>query len=134
VRKARLAPHLLDAAVACSLAVVVAILIAGRQESAARDPDLLAFVAGVAVAEPLLVRRRCRSLSSLEATLAEPGPAPGRYAVGANEPPVPGKLTTDQAIGLTKAIAKGRRDRFRIMREAIAAAARELRDAPGTLD
>jgi signal transduction histidine kinase len=44
--------------VACSLAVVVAILIAGRQESRARDPDVLAFALGVALAAPLLVRRR----------------------------------------------------------------------------
>jgi hypothetical protein len=39
----------------------------------------------------------------------------------------------DQAIGLAQALAKGQPDRVKIMREGIAAAAREPRDAPGTL-
>lgn len=39
----------------------------------------------------------------------------------------------DQAIGLAKALAKGSPDRFTIMRGGVAATARELRDAPGTL-
>jgi pyruvate dehydrogenase (quinone) len=69
----------------------------------------------------------------LREALAEPGPALVECVVDANEPPMPGKLTTDQAIGLAKALARGQPDRFKIMREGIAAAARELRDAPGTL-
>ncbi|MDQ3874231.1 MAG: thiamine pyrophosphate-binding protein [Actinomycetota bacterium] len=71
--------------------------------------------------------------SVLREALAEPGPALVECAVDADEPPMPGKLTTDQAIGLAKALADGQPDRFKIMREGIAAAARELRDAPGTL-
>jgi thiamine pyrophosphate-dependent acetolactate synthase large subunit-like protein len=39
----------------------------------------------------------------------------------------------DQAISLAKALAKGPPDRFTIMRGGVAATARELRDAPGTL-
>jgi hypothetical protein len=53
--------------------------------------------------------------------------------VAANEPPMPGELAIDQAIGLAEALAGGQPDRFKVMREGIAAAARELRDAPGTL-
>jgi hypothetical protein len=56
--RSRLPLRVLDAAVACGVAVVVAILIAGRQEPGARHPDVLAFLLGVAVAAPLLVRRR----------------------------------------------------------------------------
>jgi pyruvate dehydrogenase (quinone) len=69
----------------------------------------------------------------LRETLAEPGPALLQCVVDANEPPMPGKLTTDQAIGLAKALAKGQPERFELVREGIAATARELRDAPGTL-
>jgi pyruvate dehydrogenase (quinone) len=69
----------------------------------------------------------------LRETFAEPGPALVQCVVDANEPPMPGKLTTDQAIGLAEALAKGQPERFEIMREGIAATARELRDAPGTL-
>jgi pyruvate dehydrogenase (quinone) len=69
----------------------------------------------------------------LREALAEPGPALVECVVDADEPPMPGKLTTDQAIGFAEALAKGQPHRFEIMREGIAATARELRDAPGTL-
>src|SRR5262249_30611184 len=46
-----------DVAVAAGLAIVIAILIAARQESGAKDPDALAFLLGVAIAASLLVRR-----------------------------------------------------------------------------
>jgi pyruvate dehydrogenase (quinone) len=69
----------------------------------------------------------------LREILSEPGPALVECVVDANEPPMPGKLTTDQAIGLAKALVRGQPDRFKIMREGIAVTARELRDAPGTL-
>jgi hypothetical protein len=64
MRRARLEPHVVDATVACSLAVVVAILIAGRQESGAKDPDVLAFALGVALAAPRSSGGAGRSLSS----------------------------------------------------------------------
>ncbi|MDQ3893437.1 MAG: thiamine pyrophosphate-dependent enzyme, partial [Actinomycetota bacterium] len=69
----------------------------------------------------------------LGGALSEPGPALVECVVDPNEPPMPGKLTTDQAIGFAEALAKGQPHRFEIMREGIAATARELRDAPGTL-
>jgi hypothetical protein len=42
-----------------------------------------------------------------------------------------GKLTADQASGLARTRARGQPDRFKIVREGIAATAREPRDAPG---
>ena len=44
---------------------------------------------------------------------------------------MPGKLTADHESGLVRMRARGQPDRFKIMREEIAATARELRDAPG---
>jgi hypothetical protein len=44
---------------------------------------------------------------------------------------MPGKSTTDQAIGLANKLATGRADRFTIVREEIAATAYEGHGAPG---
>jgi hypothetical protein len=44
---------------------------------------------------------------------------------------MPGKLTADHESGLVRTRARGQPDRFKIMREGIAATAREPRDAPG---
>jgi hypothetical protein len=44
---------------------------------------------------------------------------------------MPGKLTADHENGLVKMRARGQPDRFKIMREGIAATARAPRDAPG---
>ena len=69
----------------------------------------------------------------LREALAEPGPVLVECAVDANEPPMPGELTIDQAIGLAEALTRGQPDHFKIIREGIAATARVLRDAPATL-
>jgi Thiamine pyrophosphate enzyme, C-terminal TPP binding domain/AAA domain len=69
----------------------------------------------------------------LREALTEPGPALAECVVDPNEPPMPGKLTTDQAVGFAETLAKGQPDRFKILREGVEATARELRDAPGTL-
>ncbi len=42
-----------------------------------------------------------------------------------------GKLTADHESGVARTRARGQPDRIKIMREVIAAAAREPRDAPG---
>ena len=69
----------------------------------------------------------------LREALTEPGPALVECVVDPNEPPMPGKITTDQAIGFAKTLAQGQPDRFKVLREGVEATARELRDAPGTL-
>ncbi|MDQ3855011.1 MAG: thiamine pyrophosphate-dependent enzyme, partial [Chloroflexota bacterium] len=66
----------------------------------------------------------------LRTALAEPGPALVECVVDPNEPPMPGKLTTEQAIGLAAALAKGQPNRWQIMREAMAEGIRELRENP----
>ena len=48
----------LDAAIAAAVAIAIWIAIAASQESSAKDPDAVAYLLGVAIAAPLLVRRR----------------------------------------------------------------------------
>lgn len=54
--------------------------------------------------------------ATLEAALAYPGPALVQAVVDPDEPPMPGKVTTKQAMNLAKALARGEKDRWRIMR------------------
>ena len=54
--------------------------------------------------------------ATLEAALAYPGPAVVQAVVDPDEPPVPGKVTTKQAMNLAKALARGEKDRWRIVR------------------
>jgi pyruvate dehydrogenase (quinone) len=66
--------------------------------------------------------------------MAHDGPVIVDAIVDQNEPPMPGKITTDQAIELTKALARGERDSGEIIknilsnqfREAVATKGRSL--------
>lgn len=53
---------------------------------------------------------------TLRAALVYPGPAVVQAVVDADEPPMPGKVTTKQAKHLAKALARGEKDRWRIVR------------------
>ncbi len=52
--------------------------------------------------------------SILERALAHPGPAIVEAVVDPNEPPLPPKITRDQALHFAQALAKGQPDRLRI--------------------
>lgn len=52
----------------------------------------------------------------LRDALAVPGPAVVEAVVDPNEPPMPGKITTDQAWQFAKSLAKGQRDRWDIIK------------------
>lgn len=54
--------------------------------------------------------------ATLSAALAYPGPAVVQAIVDPDEPPMPGKVTTKQAMNLAKALARGEKDRWRIVR------------------
>jgi pyruvate dehydrogenase (quinone) len=54
--------------------------------------------------------------ATLAAALAFPGPAVVQAVVDPDEPPMPGKVTTKQAMNLAKALARGEKDGWRIMR------------------
>ena len=52
----------------------------------------------------------------LREALAYPGPAVVQAVVDANEPPMPGKITTEQAWHFMEALARGERDRWDIIK------------------
>ncbi len=66
----------------------------------------------------------------LREALAQPGPALVEAVVDPNEPPMPGRITTDQAIGLAESLARGQANRWQIVKEAVAEGIHELREAP----
>lgn len=57
-----------------------------------------------------------RADAILREALALPGPAVVEAVVDPNEPPMPGTITTDQAWKFAKALAKGQRDRWDIIK------------------
>src|SRR5205085_4895742 len=62
--------------------------------------------AGYTVEDPKKASRVLRE------ALAQPGPAVIEAVVDANEPPLPGKITTEQAWHFAKALLRGQKDRW----------------------
>jgi pyruvate dehydrogenase (quinone) len=62
----------------------------------------------------------------LREALAQPGPAVVQALVDPNEPPMPGNITTDQAIKFAKALLKGQRKRFDIIKTVLEDRVREV--------
>ncbi len=63
---------------------------------------------------------------TLREALAIDGPAIVEAVVDANEPPMPGKITTQQAVKFVEAMAKGERDRWDIIKTVIKDKVREV--------
>ncbi len=66
--------------------------------------------AGYSVSDPALVG------TVLREAFAHPGPVVVEAVVDPNEPPLPGKITTDQAWQFTKSMARGQKDRLEILK------------------
>lgn len=64
--------------------------------------------------------------ATLRAALAHPGPAVVQAVVDPDEPPMPGKVTTKQAVNLAKALARGERDGWRIIQTVVKDKVREV--------
>ncbi|MEX5219913.1 MAG: thiamine pyrophosphate-dependent enzyme [Nitrospiraceae bacterium] len=77
-------------------------------------------VRGLTVEDPLLVP------SVLKQAFDEPGPALVQAVVDPNEPPLPGKITTEQAWQFTKAMARGQKDRWDIIKTLVENTIREV--------
>jgi pyruvate dehydrogenase (quinone) len=77
-------------------------------------------IAGYSVSNPALVG------SVLREAFANPGPAVVEAVVDPHEPPLPGKITTDQAWQFTKALARGQKDRLDILKTVIENKIREV--------
>jgi pyruvate dehydrogenase (quinone) len=76
--------------------------------------------AGYSVSNPSLVS------SVLREAFAHPGPAVVEAVVDPHEPPLPGKITTDQAWQFTKALARGQKDRMEILKTVLENKIREV--------
>ncbi len=77
-------------------------------------------VAGYTVEDPKSVE------SVLREALAHPGPAVIQAVVDPNEPPLPGKITTEQALHFAKALARGQKDGWEIIKTVVDNAIREV--------
>jgi len=64
--------------------------------------------------------------SVLREAFAQPGPVVIEAVVDPNEPPMPGKITTSQAMNFAKALARGEKDRFSIMKTVLMDKIREV--------
>ena len=62
----------------------------------------------------------------LRQALAHPGPAVVQALVDPNEPPMPGNITTDQAIKFAEALVRGQRQRFDIIKTVLEDKVREV--------
>jgi pyruvate dehydrogenase (quinone) len=62
----------------------------------------------------------------LAEVFATRGPALVEATVDPNEPPMPGQITTSQALNFAKALARGEKDRFTIIKDVIADKVREV--------
>jgi pyruvate dehydrogenase (quinone) len=77
-------------------------------------------VAGYTVDDPHLVK------AVLSEAFHHDGPALVEAVVDPNEPPLPGKITTDQAWQFVKALAKGQKDRWEIVKTVVENKIREV--------
>jgi pyruvate dehydrogenase (quinone) len=77
-------------------------------------------LAGYSVEDPALVR------AVLGEAFHHAGPALVEASVDPNEPPLPGKITTDQAWQFAKALAKGQKDRWDIIKTVVENKIREV--------
>ena len=77
-------------------------------------------VAGYTVDDPKLVE------SVLRESFTHPGPAVIQAVVDPNEPPLPGKITTEQAWQFAKALARGQKDGWEIIKTVVENSIREV--------
>jgi pyruvate dehydrogenase (quinone) len=64
--------------------------------------------------------------STLREAFAHPGPALIEAVIDPNEPPWPGKSTTEQMVKFTEALARGETDRFTIIKDVLLDKVREV--------
>ncbi len=76
--------------------------------------------AGYSIADP------AQAETILREALAHPGPAVIECVVDANEPPMPGKITTEQALKFAEALVHGEKNRWDIIKSVIGDKVREV--------
>lgn len=79
-------------------------------------PIDFAKVAEACGARGFTIERPEQAESVLREALAHPGPSVVQAVVDPNEPPMPGKISTDQALHFAKALVRGQKDAAKIIR------------------
>lgn len=89
------------------------------------EPIDFARVAEACGARGYTIERQEEAEEVLREALAYPGPAVIQAVVDPNEPPMPGKVRTDQAIKFAKSLVRGQKDALKILK---AVAEKEVRE------
>ena len=90
------------------------------------EPIDFAKVAEACGARGFTIERPEEAESTLRAALAHPGPSIVQAVVDPNEPPMPGKITTEQAYKFAKALIRGERDAAKILKTVLEDEVREV--------
>jgi pyruvate dehydrogenase (quinone) len=80
------------------------------------EPIDFAMVATACGAQGFTIERPEDAEGVLREALAHKGPTVVQAIVDPNEPPVPGKITTEQALHFAKALARGQKDALKIVK------------------
>ncbi len=90
------------------------------------QPIDFAKVAEACGAAGFTIERPEEAESVLRRALNHPGPAVVQCVVDPNEPPLPGNITTKQAMNFAEALLKGEKDRFKIIKTILEDKIREV--------
>jgi pyruvate dehydrogenase (quinone) len=90
------------------------------------QPIDFAKVAEACGATGFTIERPEEAESVLRRALAHQGPVVVQCVVDANEPPLPGKITTKQAMNFGEALLRGEKDRFKIIKTVLEDKVREV--------
>jgi len=80
------------------------------------EPIDFAMVANACGAKGFTIDRPEEAEKVLREALAHNGPTVVQAVVDPNEPPMPGKITTEQALHFAKALARGQKDALKIVK------------------
>jgi pyruvate dehydrogenase (quinone) len=80
------------------------------------EPIDFAMVANACGARGFTIQRPEEAEGVLREALAHKGPTVVQAVVDPNEPPMPGKITTEQALHFAKALARGQKDALKIVK------------------
>jgi pyruvate dehydrogenase (quinone) len=90
------------------------------------QPIDFAKVAEACGATGFTIERPEEAESTLRRALSHPGPVVVQCVVDPNEPPLPGNITTKQAMNFAEALLKGEKDRFKIIKTILEDKIREV--------
>jgi len=90
------------------------------------QPIDFAKIADACGARGFTIERPQDAAGTLAAALAHPGPAIVQAVVDPNEPPLPGQISTDQALKFAEALVRGQKDAWLIVKTVLEDKVREV--------